>query len=774
MLISFCLLPAAFAQTVTLSGYVKDAASGETVPGAMVYTSDLKTGVNANAYGFYSLTLQRGKHVIKCASLGYLTDSISVNLDKALTQDFLLREDNAQIEAARIFSHSKREELVLPQMGKTMVDAQIARKLPALMGETDIIRVIQMMPGVQTPSEGSTGFSVRGGGTDQNLVLLDGAPIYNSGHIMGFLSMFNSDAVKNAQLYKGDFPASYGGRMSSVLDVTTNDGNINSFGGNASIGLIDSKIFLEGPIVKQKLGFMLAARRTYLDLFFPLFKSVPDGTAMHFYDANAKLNWIIGDRDRISLSAFSGSDLLTFAMPELDVEKMSFLTSNNTQSLRWNHVFSPRTFLNVTLFNTRYDSKIGCVMPQTSFDYLQHIREFGVRTALHWHINSNNTLEAGINASGYVISPGETVPTDEESIVQHVTMDRNNAVQPSFYLQNEQKLGAVTLRYGFRLSTFSSFGPTVQRYFDPLTHNLSDTVRFASGKRIKTFRGLEPRLSASWAVADGWALKAAYSRSVQYIQQAVISVSGSPLDTWFTASPNVEPQISDQVSAGFNHLMLDDALDLSLELFYKHNTNTMDFIDNPGIVIDNVDREGLIRFGKSYASGAELMLKYDFDKWGGWLSYTLSDARYKIPEINDGKPYRSPLNHRHAVNFVLSYDFSKCWTLSTDWVFYSGAPTTYPVGRYKYGNSYVPIYSSRNEDSMPDYHRMDLSLTARTRRRAGGKPWSSEWNLSLYNAYSRHNAWSLAFGYNSQTHEAEVLKVYLFTIIPSISYNINF
>ena len=413
-------------------------------------------------------------------------------------------------------------------------------------------------------------------------------------------------------------------------------------------------------------------------------------------------------------------------------------------------------------------------MPQTSFDYRQHIRESGLKTSLDWHIDTRNTLQAGINLSGYIISPGETVPTRDDSIVQHIKMDRMNAVQPSIYVQNEQKAGPVTLRYGLRLSTFTTLGKTTQRYFDPVTHELTDTVQFAAGKPIKTYFGLEPRLSASWAIGQSWAVKAAYSRSVQYLQQAVVSISGSPLDTWFTASPNVKPQISDQVSAGVNKLMAGDALEASVELFYKHNSNTMDFVDNPGIVVDNKDREGLLRFGNSWAYGSEVMLKYDFDKWNGWVSYTWSEAKYCIPELNGGKPYRSPLNHRHAVNFVLSYDITKCWTVASDWVYYSGAPTTFPTGRFVYGDRLVPIYSSRNEDSMPDYHRLDLSITARTPRRAEGKRWSSEWNLSVYNAYSRHNAWALAFGYNRETNEAEVRKVYLFTIVPSISYNIQF
>ncbi|MCQ2143329.1 MAG: TonB-dependent receptor [Bacteroidales bacterium] len=765
----------AFAQKVTLSGYVREASSGEGIAGAFVYTGDKKYGVAANGSGYYALEVPAGKYVVKSAFTGFVTDSLSLDLSKSQVHNFLLKEDAVVLEAARIFSKSKREEISMPQMGKTMVDAALAKKLPAMGGETDIIRVIQMMPGVQTPSEGSTGFSVRGGGIDQNLVLIDDAPIFNSGHFLGFLSMFNSDAVKNAQLYKGDFPASYGGRNASVLDVSTNDGNMNHLSGDISIGLLDSKVYLEGPLKKEKVSFILAGRRTYMDIFFPLFgKKIPENTRINFYDLNAKISWAISDSDRLSLSAFSGRDVFGMSMTDVDVDKAQFIFMNNTQSLKWSHIFSPKLFFKLTAYNSRYDSTSGVVMDVASFDYLQQIREFGIKSSLTWYANANNTVEFGINGAGYMIQPGETIPLGTNSFVSHVKMDGSNAVSPSLYLQNEQKLGPVTLRYGLRATTFTTLGKTKQRYFDPIKHNFTDIRYFGAGEPIKTYWGLEPRFSAAWTINGTWALKAAYSRTYQYLQQALISISGSPVDSWFTASPNVKPQISDQVSAGFTKLFLNDGLELSLEAFYKHGANTMDFIDNSGIVLDNKDREGLLRFGESHAYGTELMLKYEFDKFNGWLSYTWSEAKYVIPEINGGQPYDSPLNHRHSVNFVFAYDFNRHWTASTDWVFYSGAATTYPVARYYYKGSYIPIYDSRNKDHMPDYHRLDLSVTYRTRRLVEGKRWGGELSLSIYNAYDRHNAWSLAFNYNREDAKAEAVKVYLFTIIPSISYCLKF
>ena len=771
----FPLLATGQQKKITLSGYVRDAETGEPLQQAVIFLEDKKTGIAADAVGFYSLSVSAGEHTVSCAYFGYITEAVPVRLTQSTRLDFNLKTDQRELEAATIFSRSKREEIQLPQMGLERVDAGLIQKLPTLMGEADIIRVIQMMPGVQTPSEGATGFSVRGGGVDQNLILIDGAPIYNCGHFLGFLSMFNGDAIRGADLYKGDFPALYGGRISSVLDIATKDGNNRYFGGNASIGLITSKVLLEGPIVPGKLSFLLAGRRTYLDLFFPLLSShIPDNTRMYFYDLNGKLSWTAGEKDRVYLSAFSGRDVFGFSMEEFDLGDILFGNANHTQSLRWNHVFSPRLTSDITLYNSRYINAIGVDMKEASFDYTQKIRESGIKAGWTWYANPKNTLKAGFQLAGYDIAPGETVPREESTYVNQVKMSEIHAFQPSVYLQNEQKMGPLTLRYGLRFSTFTTLGPTEQRYFDSKTHTLTRTEEVEKGERILNRSGLEPRISASWSLTEDLSLKASYARSYQYLQQARVSITGSPVDTWFTASPNVEPQRSDQYSAGINLLLARQALQLSLEGFYKDNRNTIDFIDNPGLVIDDVNREGLLRFGTSYAYGTELMLKYEFARWNGWLAYTWSRSMYDIPEINGGIPYPSPLNHEHAVNFVLSYDITKQLSASTEWVFYSGSPTTYPVGRFNFRDVWKPVYSARNEDRLPDYHRMDLSLTYKTKGRLKGKRWSGEWNLSVYNAYARHNAWSIAFNYNREEEKAEALKVYLFTAIPSLSYNLKF
>lgn len=758
----------------SLSGYVRETDSGEAVIGAVVYSSDKRYGVSTDENGFYSLSLPDGEYSIICGCLEFLDEEIEIVLKNDIKHDFSLKRDKLQLEAATVKAQSKRDMLTIPQMGVQTINSTITKKLPALMGESDIIRVIQMMPGVSTPSEGSTGFSVRGGGVDQNLVLMDGAPIYNSGHFLGFISMFNSDVVKLAQLYKGDFPAKYGGKTASVLDVSTNDGNMNEFHGNLGIGLITSKVFLEGPIAKSKASFMLAARRTYLDLFFPLFRNrFSDKTKLSFYDVNAKVNWNISDKDRLSVSAFVSNDIFGLSMEELGMSLMDFDYTNSTQSVKWSHVFSPKVTSNLILYNSLYRSGVGTEMDQTSFDWESRIRESGIRYGYTWRIHPDHTMNFGLNAGYYRISPNETHPRPG-SLVTEIISPYTYAVSPSLYAQMESKFGPLTVRYGLRGSTFTTMGETDQFYYDPLTHEKTQEKHFGSWEPIKTYGGVEPRVSALWSLDGNTSLKAAYSRSYQYIQQAVMSVSGSIADTWFTASPNVKPQISDQFTAGVTRDFCNDALQLTVELFYKNNKNTIDLKDNPGLVMINDDREGLLRFGKSYAYGAEVMLEYEISKFSGWVSYTYSKAMYDIPEINDGKPYRSPVNHEHAFNVVCNYDFTKRVSASADWVFYSGAPTTFPAAKYMYGGAFVPVYPGRNEDTMPDYHRLDLSLTVKGKKRVRGERWGGEWNFSVYNVYDRHNAWAVTTGYNRADKQMEARKVYIFSVLPSVSYNIAF
>lgn len=758
------------AQKCTLSGYVKDAGSGEVIIGAVVNPVGTTMGAITNAYGYYALEVPRGTYIISCSSLGFASDTLSLDITSNLRHDFLLPQESLMLEGARVTAVSKKDRLQRPEMGLAAVTGDLAKKIPVIFGETDIIKVIQMMPGVQSPSEGSTGFVVRGGAVDQNLILMDEAPVYNVGHFMGFFSVFNNDAVKTADLFKGDIAAKYGGRLSSLLDVHTKDGNMQQIRGSLSVGLISSKAMIEGPIVKDKASFMIAARRTYLDMFFPLFKGLK-GDKLFFYDLNAKANWIVGENDRLYLSAFSGHDI--FGMHNRDVTDIDMEVdfANNTQSLRWNHVFSPKLFSNFTLINSLYDYGMKLFYSAADIDFMSHLTSQSAKADFSWFANANNTISFGLQGSYYVISPAELSPRSE-GIFSEYKYPSTNAVEPAAYIQNEQKLtDAISLRYGLRFSYFETIGARQQRYYNS-EHTLDYTKDFEKGEKIKDWYAFEPRFSSSFILSPSMSIKAAYSRNVQYIQQAIFSISGSPMDIWFTASPTIKPQISDQFSVGVFKNFVDDAFETSLELFYKNNKNTIDFKDHPNVIM-NEDMEAELRSGRSYAYGAEVMVKYDKDKFNGWVGYTLSQAKYIIPEINDGKPYDSPTNHKHSVSVVGTYDITNRVSVSADWIYYSGAPTTFPTGVYEVNGTRIPLYSSRNSDYFPDYHRMDLSLTLHSGRVPKGERWHSEWNLSVYNLYARHNAWSLDFQYD-QSGELNAKMYYLFKMVPSISYTLTF
>lgn len=680
----------------------------------------------------------------------------------------------SRLDSAVIVSEPAKQRLLQAQLGLTAVDAGIVRKVPAFLGEKDVIKVIQMLPGVQAPSEGSSGFSVRGGLIDQNLILLDGTPLYCAGHFLGFISMFNDDILGRTYLYKGDFPARYGGRVSSVLDAYTRDGDMARFRGHASFGLVSSGIFLEGPVVKERLSFCLSARRSFLDAAFPLIGKIPDQSRLRFYDANAKLTWNASERDVISLSGFAGGDRFASSLEQYGLNLMDFRYSNRTASLRWRHVYSPSVQSSVSLYYSKYTFNLGCDYNYALFDYDSFVREMGMQTDVTMRIDDNNTLEAGMQFPYFRVNSGDCVPREGNLTFSEMHIAPSFAVQPSLFVGNTTRLGRVTFRYGLRLSAYTSMGMTDQRYYDPVTHKETEVRYFGPGEPIQTYWGLEPRLSASVMTGAASSVKASCTRVRQYFQQALVSTSGSPLDVWLPASPTIKPQISDQFTIGYYRNFLGNALASSVELFYKNNKNTLDFVENTGVILDRPDREAFLRFGKSHAYGAELMLKYDIGKWNGWLGYTFSKVRYLIPEINGGRPYASPVNHEHSVNLLVCHSFSRRVSASAAWVFYSGAPTTYPVSRFSVGDSYAPIFTSRNACRLPDYHRLDLSLAVKTKRRADNLRWGGEWTFSLYNAYSRHNVWSVVYSLSKYEDKPRAAKLYLFPILPSISFNLMF
>lgn len=476
----------------------------------------------------------------------------------------------------------------------------------------------------------------------------------------------------------------------------------------------------------------------------------------------------------ITVDIHFGEDEFGSSLEQYGMNLMDFKFKNRTASLRWNHVFSPALLSNVSIYYSRFGFGIDCDYNHAVFDYGASVRETGLKAGLVWLVNERNKLEAGVQFPYIRVNSGDCVPKEDNLTIREVHNAPNFAVQPNLFIENSMSMPWGNLRLGLRLSEYTSMGPTDQQYFDSVTHELTAVKYFGYGKPIQSYWGLEPRASVSVPVGEASSVKLSYTRERQYLQQALVSTSGSPLDVWIPASPNVKPQVSDQMALGFNRNMFHEAVEASVELFCKNNRNTYDFVEETGVLIDRKDREAFLRFGRSYSYGVEMMIGYSLGKLDGWLAYTWSKATYIIPEINGGQPYASPLNHDHNVDFLLTYDMSDRLTASAAWVYCSGAPTTFPIGRYAIGGSYAPIFASRNSSRLPDYHRLDLSLKLKTRRRMENLKWSGEWDFSLYNAYSRHNVWSVAFSYSQFEDKPQAVKLYLFPILPSVSYNLQF
>jgi len=766
---AFASNPAAVDNTdkSSVSGYVKEAGTGEVLAGAVIYDLASKTSAVSNSYGFYSLTLPSGPHTIEVSFFGFTPDTLSVTLTSDYRYDPILGIKTETLDEAKVLAYDKKDDLRLYGTGQAHLNQEILRKIPALGGEKDLIKALQLLPGVQSTSEGTTSFSVRGGGIDQNQVLLDEAPVYNAGHLMGFFSVFNNDAIRDVNLYKGDMDAKYGGYLASALDVHMKEGRNDRFGGMVDIGLISSKLMLEGPI-GDKLTFMLSGRRTYIDLFFPLVKELK-GTSLYFYDLNGKINWQINRNNRLYLSAFTGKDSMGGSVMGRD---LGVGYHNSTVTLRWNHIFSPRFFSNLTAvysnYNYNYDANQG---KNLYYTWVSGLKSYGLKMDNTWYLNPSNTVEFGVHAQYLTLSPGEMKPLNETTKLDY-TYPLTHSVQLDAYVQNTQQVGSfLSLRYGLRFSNFLTLGKTTQKFYKD-DHTLDYTKEYGAGEVISYFNGLEPRLSASFLLSESLSVKASYNRNVQYLQQAAYSISGSPFEVWFSASPNVKPQISNQFALGLFKNFLNDRIETSVELFYKRNKNTIDFKDLPDI-LTNEYFEGELRFGKSYAYGAEFMFKYDISKFNGWVAYTYTRGKYELPEINGGRPYDSPRIHNHYLSLVANYDINRRMTLSANWVFYTGIPTTYPKAAYSFEGTTLALYSDRNSDRLPNYHRLDLSLILNGKNH-GKRRVYGDWNFSIYNAYGNKNAWAVFYEKDDQTLQMKAKMLYLFSIVPSVSYSLHF
>jgi len=757
---------------LTISGHIKDKETGEDLIGATVYITEIKTGTVTNVYGFYSISVLPGEYTVTYSYIGYETQVKNINLNQNYTFDIELGTKQQILSEVVIKGEARDANVKKAEMSVKKMDTKTIKKIPALMGEVDIIKAIQLLPGVTTTSEGSSGFSVRGGAPDQNLIILDEATVYNPSHLMGFFSVFNNDALKDVKLYKGDIPSAYGGRLSSLLDVRMKDGNIKEFSGTGGIGSISSRLTLEGPIAKDKASFIVSGRRTYADVFLKL-SSDPDlkDNTLYFYDLNAKVNYQINDNNRIYASIYHGKDV--FKNPDF---KMGW--GNETETVRWNHLFSQKLFSNFTFLRSKFDYYLGVPEGEpNSFLWESELNDYSLRADFNYFPNSHYSFRFGASSTYHDFDPGSARGLGEEAFFTEYIVPKNYALESAIYLSNEHKIGArLTLKYGVRFSLFNNVGKGTIYNFDENFIKIDSTV-YESGDFFNTYSNLEPRFGLAYILTETSSVKASYSRTAQYIHLASNSTAGTPLDVWFPSSPNVKPQIGDQVAIGYFKNFLDNKIEASVETYYKFNQNAIDFKDHAELLL-NQEVEGELRFGDAWSYGAEFMINLNLQKLSGWVSYTLSKTWRKVEDINSGNKYPASYDKPNNIAVVLNYEINERMSVGANWVYMTGSPVTFPIGRFQYGNLINPVYSDRNAYRLPDYHRLDVSFTLKEKPKPG-KKWHGEWNLSVYNAYARKNAWVINFeqekdANGNPTNETYAEMTYLFGIIPSITYNLHF
>jgi hypothetical protein len=757
------------AQSVyTLSGTISDSETGEALIGAVAYIAAEEAGVSTNSYGFYSIKVKKGVYKVAFSYLGYETKNLEIDIKSDKKLNIELKPSTQKLEEVVVVGQKKDKNVTSIEMSVNTLPLKTIKSLPSFMGEVDILKSIQMLPGVQNVSEGSTGFSVRGGDVDQNLILLDEATVYNAGHLMGFFSVFNNDVIKDVKLYKGNIPAYSGGRLSSLLDVRMKEGNNKKYEAKGGIGTIASRLTIEGPIVKDKGSFLISGRRTYADLFIPLMNNDDlKDSKLYFYDLNTKLNYKINDNNRVYMSGYFGRDVFGSSFAS-----MGF--GNQTYTTRWNHIFNQNLFANLSFIHSVYDYEMGFKTEDKTMgvDINSKIKDYtGKLDFTHYAMNKLK-LKYGVSATYHRFNPGYLENTGTNQIFDNKDIHNQNSMEYALYLSGDYEIVKnLKATIGLRYSIFQNIGKgTVYQYDDNYESNVS--VSYPSGEVFNTYSGAEPRIGVNYTINNQNSVKASYSRTMQYLQLARNSNGGSPLDIWFTASPNVKPQISDQWAVGYFRNMFDNKLELSTEVFYKNMKNTIDFKDHAQLVLNN-KLEGELRVGDSYSYGFEFMGTYTSNKITGWVSYTYSKARRKIPELNNGKEYNSPFDKPHVLNIAANWNVTNRLSVGLTWVYNTGAPVTLPNQRFEVDNTILPVYGSKNSERLPDYHRMDLSVTLKSKPK---RRFQSEWNFSLYNLYGRKNAYSISFkpSDKNEAHTVYAYKTYLFTFVPSITYNFKF
>lgn len=765
---------------ITLSGYIIDGSSGETLIGASAFIASIGAGTTSNIYGFYSLSVPAGKFMVEYSYLGFESQTVEIDLTADKTLDIEMGEAAAILEEIVVTSESEDNNVRNTEMSVNTLNLKTISKLPALLGEVDVIRSIQLLPGVSTVGEGATGFNVRGGGVDQNLVLLDEAPVYNSSHLFGFFSVFNPDAVKDVKLYKGGIPAQYGGRLSSILDVRMKEGNNKKLAVSGGVGLIFSRLAVEAPIIKDKASFILAARRSYIDILAkPFLSDDLSESGLNFYDVTLKTNYKISNRDRIYLSGYLGRDNFAFG------DAAGFDWGNKTATLRWNHLFNDRLFSNFTAYYSNYDYKISFGnTAENSFDWDARIVNYSLKSDVSYYVNPKNLLTFGGQAIIYEFSPGNAIGVSEGETT-NFSVPEKYGLEAGLFVENDQTINdKLSLRYGLRWSHFNYMGSG--RAFELETVEVGERKipvgepeTFDQWESIQTYSNFEPRASLKYQVNPSSSLKLSYNRMAQYIHLISNSTAASPLDVWTPSTNNIRPQIAHQFAVGYFKNLKDNEYVTSMEAYFKNYAQLVDYIDGADLFVNELLEAELLE-GRGRAYGLELQIEKKKGKLTGWISYTLSRSERLIDGINNNKWFDSRFDQTHNASATAFYELNKRWTFSANFVVNSGTPATFPTDRIEQQGFVIPNIASgaRNNVRIPTYHRLDIAATLQGKER---KNWSGEWVFSIYNLYNKRNPFSIYFRQNELrtpigtpiTTEAVRLSV-IGNFIPSVAYNFKF
>lgn len=766
----------------TLSGVVTDQSSNETLIGANIIIPSLQTGTTSNEYGFYSITLDKGTYEFQISYLGFKSIVQTINLDRNQTLNFKLEEDTQSLDEILIVEDVEKLNIRKPQMSLNSLSINTIKQIPVVLGEVDLIKSITLLPGVTTAGEGASGFNVRGGAADQNLILLDEATIFNSSHLFGLFSVFNPDAIKDIKLYKGGIPAKYGGRVSSVLDIYQKEGNSNEFRMNGGIGLVSSRLLAEGPLKKEQGSFLFGGRSSYAHLFLPLFDI--DNIA-YFYDLNTKLSHKLNDNNNIYLSGYFGRDVFNIS------DSFENAYGNAVINFRWNHLFSDKLFSNLSLIYSDYDYDLK--LNFVEFDWTSGIRNFNIKYDLKHYISNNFKLQYGLNSIYYKFNPGKITPTTETSGINPFKLIDKYAFENAIYLDAEHQVtDKLALSYGLRFSSFLRLGQYELNVYDnnnPIIFNSElkiyekadpiGTETYNRSDVIESFANIEPRVALAYQLNDRSSVKASYNKMTQYLHLLSNTSSPTPLDVWTPSGKYVKPQILHQYALGYFNTLQDNTYNLEVETFYKTIKNRIDYIDGADLIANNAIEQVILN-GSARAYGLEVLFRKNEGDFQGWIAYTLSKSEQQTkgrkPDetgINNGLWYNTPYDKTHDISVTASYKLTDKWSFSSNFLFQTGLPATFPNGQYEYNGISIPTYEARNSSRIPNYHRLDISAKYIPKPNSN-KKWTTEWVFGVYNAYNRNNASSISFREDRITGVNESFKQSIFGIIPSISYNFKF